>query len=88
MPSDSDPRLLVCGRDVAPSVGQQVTALADGARSDRASGQIIAVDAGGLGVIVRWNTGEETSALTGRFGKFDLGALAESRRAVSSLFGS
>ena len=88
VPSDSDPRLLVCGRDVAPSVGQQVTALADGARSDRASGQIIAVDAGGLGVIVRWNTGEETSALTGRFGKFDLGALAESRRAVSSLFGS
>jgi hypothetical protein len=70
-------RALVCGKDVAPHVGQVVFALAGGGRADMGAGRISHVDAGGLAVRVRWGGGEETQALTGRFGEFDLGTLPE-----------
>jgi hypothetical protein len=70
-------RVLICGKDAALRVGQAVFALAGGERADMGAGCIAHVDPGGLAVRVRWSAGEETQALTGRFGVFDLGTLAD-----------
>jgi hypothetical protein len=77
---------LVLGRDVAPRDGQAVFALAGGSMPEMGAGRVVRVDAGGLGVRVRWdNSGAETAALTGRFGVFDLGTL-EARQPSLGLF--
>ena len=76
---EPDQRPRVLGRDIPPAIGQIVFALANGSRADKETGTVIRVDPGGLGVTVRWSTGEESAALTGRFDTYDLGTIDEDR---------